>query len=70
MDVVKKRLQRQNPALKTEGWLVMSRKVGEKGQTVAFSIEQVSFKALGKNHFKAFWGLRRVDFRILKAEKT
>jgi hypothetical protein len=43
----------------------MSRKVTEKEQTLAFSIDPDSFKS----HFKAFWGLGRIIFRNLKEAK-
>ena len=46
----------------------MSRKVTEE-QTLAFSIDPDSFKALAKSHFKAFWGLGRIIFRTLKEAK-
>jgi len=36
----------------------MSRKVTEKEQTLALSIDPNSFKALTRSNFKAFWGLR------------
>ena len=63
------RLRIQNPELKTKDWIVMSRKVIEKEQTLAFSIDPDSFKALTCSNFKAFWGLGRVIFRNLKDEK-
>ena len=63
------RLRIQNPELKTKDWKVMSRKVTEKEQTLAFSIDPDSFKALTRSNFKAFWGLGRVIFRTLKDEK-
>ena len=47
----------------------MKRKVTEKEQTLAFSIDPDSFKALAKSHFKAFWGLGRIIFRTLKEAK-
>jgi hypothetical protein len=47
----------------------MSRKVTEKEQTLAFSVDPDSFKALAKSHFKAFWGLGRIIFRTLKEAK-
>jgi hypothetical protein len=47
----------------------MSRKVTEKEQTLAFSIDSDSFKALAKSNFKAFWGLGRMIFRALKETK-
>jgi hypothetical protein len=59
----------QNPELNTTDWSVMSRKVTEKEQTLAYSIESDSFKALTKSNFKAFWGLGRVIFRTLKDAK-
>jgi hypothetical protein len=47
----------------------MSRKVTEKEQTLAFSIDPDSFKALTKLNFKAFWGLGRVIFWTLRDVK-
>jgi hypothetical protein len=51
------RLRIQNPELKTTDWSVMSRKVNEKEQMLAFSIDPDSFKALTRSNFKAFWRL-------------
>jgi len=48
----------------------MSRKVTVKEQTLIFSTDPDSFKALTRSNFKAFWGLGRVIFRNLKDEKT
>jgi hypothetical protein len=59
----------QNPELKMTDWLVMSRKVTEKEQTLAFSIDPDSLKALTRSNFKAFWGMGRVVFWTLKDEK-
>ena len=53
----------------SESWSIMSRKVTEKEQTLALSIDPNSFKALTQSNFKAFWGLGRVIFRTLKDEK-
>jgi hypothetical protein len=64
------RLGIQNPELKTRDWSVMSRKVTKKEQTLAFSIDPDSFKALARSNFKAFCGLGRIIFRTLKDEKT
>jgi hypothetical protein len=47
----------QNSELNMTDWSVMSRKVTEKEQTLAFSTDPDSFKALTKSNFKAFWGL-------------
>jgi hypothetical protein len=47
----------------------MSRKVTEREQTLALSIDSDSFKALAWLNFKAFWGLGRIFFRTLKDEK-
>jgi len=63
------RLGVQNPELNTTDWSVVSRKVTEKEQTLALSIDPDSFKALTLSNFKAFWGLVRVIFRALKDEK-
>jgi hypothetical protein len=63
------RLKKQNPEFNTLDWTVMSRKVIEKEQTLAFSIDPESHKALANSNFKAFWGLGRIIFRTLKEEK-
>jgi hypothetical protein len=63
------RLRKPNPELHTSDWSVMRRKVTEKEQTQAFSIDPDSFKALANSNFKAFWGLGRIIFRILKETK-
>ena len=47
----------------------MSQKVTEKEQTLAFSIDPDSLKALAKSNFKAFYGLGRIIFRTLKEMK-
>jgi hypothetical protein len=62
-------LRIQNPELNTTDWSVMSRKITEKEQTLALSIDPDSFKALTRSKFKAFWGLGRVIFWTLKDEK-
>jgi hypothetical protein len=62
-------LRIQNPELNMTDWSVKSCKVTEKEQTLAFSIEPDSFKALTKSNFKAFWGLGRVIFWTLKDVK-
>jgi hypothetical protein len=58
----------QNPELNMTDWSVLSHKVTEE-QTLVFSIDPDSFKALTKSNFKAFWGLGRVIFRTLKDVK-
>jgi hypothetical protein len=63
------RLRKQNPELQTSNWSGMSRKIIEKEQTQAFSIDPDSFKALAKSHFKTFWGLGKIIFRTLKETK-
>jgi hypothetical protein len=69
VNTVLTRLRKQNPELHLSDWSVMSRKVTEKEQTLAFSIDPDSFKALAKSHFKAFWGLGRIIFITLKEAK-
>jgi hypothetical protein len=69
VNTVLTRLRKQNPELYTSDWSVMSPKVIEKEKTLAFSIDPDSFKALAKSHFKAFWGLGRINFRTLKEMK-
>jgi hypothetical protein len=51
----------QNRELNMADWSVMSRKVTEKEQTLAFSIHPDSFKALTKSNFMAFWGLEELS---------
>lgn len=63
------RLRIQNPELNTAYWTLTSRKVIKKEQTLAFSIDPDSFKALVKINFRAFWGLGRVIFQTLKEEE-
>jgi hypothetical protein len=63
------KLRKQNPGLNTLDWSVMSRKVSEKEQTLAFSINPDSFDTLVKSNHKAFWGLGRITFRTLKEAK-
>ena len=63
------RLKKQNPEFNTSEWSVMSRKVIEKEQTLAFSIDPDSFKALARSKYKAFWRLGRINFRTLKEAK-
>jgi hypothetical protein len=64
-----KHLGIQNPELKTTDWSIMSSKVTEKEQTLTFSIDPDSFKALTCSNFKAFWGMGTVIFQTLKDEK-
>jgi hypothetical protein len=47
----------------------MSRKVIEKEQTLAFSVDPESHKALANSNFKAFWGLGRIIFWTLREVK-
>ena len=63
------RLGIQNRELNTTEWSVMSRKVTEREQTLALSIDPDSYKALARLNFKAFWGLGRIIFRTLKDGK-
>jgi len=49
--------------------LVRDRNVTEKEQTLAFSTDPDSFKALAQSHFKAFCGLGRIICRTLKEAK-
>ena len=63
------RLKKQNPKLHTSDWSVMRRKVTEKEQAMAFSVDSDSFKALAQSNFKAFCGLGRIIFRTLKEAK-
>ena len=63
------RLRKQNPALNTSDWSVTSQKITEKEQTLAFSIDPDSFKALAQSNYKAFWGMERINFQTLKDTK-
>jgi hypothetical protein len=49
-----KRIGIQNPELKIADWSVIRRKVTEKEQMLAFSIDPDSLKALTRFNFKAF----------------
>jgi hypothetical protein len=69
VNTVLTRLKKQNPELHMSDLSVMSRKVIEKEQTLAFSIDSDSFKALAQSNFKAFWGLGRIIFWTLKEAK-
>jgi hypothetical protein len=69
VNTVLTRLKKQNPKFNTSDWTVMSRKVIEKEQTLAFSIDPESHKALANSNFKAFWGMGRIIFQTLKEEK-
>jgi hypothetical protein len=62
-------LKKQNPEINMSDWLIMSRKVTGKEQTLAFSIDPDSHKALARSDFKTFWGLGRIIFRTLKEVK-
>ena len=59
VNTVLTRLRKQNPQFNTSEWSIMSQKVVEKEQTLAFSD---SHKALAGPNFKAFWGLGRIIF--------
>jgi hypothetical protein len=63
------RLRIQNPEFNTADWSVVSRKVTEREQTLALSIDPDSFKDFTRVNFKAFWGLPRIIFQTLKDEK-
>jgi hypothetical protein len=63
------RLMIQDPELNTTDCSVMSRKVAEREQTLALSIDPDSLKALTHPNFKAFWALGRIIFRTLKDDK-
>jgi hypothetical protein len=69
VNTVLTRLKKQNPELNRSDWSIMSRKVTGKQQTLAFSIDPNSHKALARSNFKAFWGLGRIFFRTLKEVK-
>jgi len=70
---VRIRLKAQNPDLKTEDWHLLSRKTEEKGQTLAYSLDAASFKALEKAGFRVYYQLGRVTLKQLNPgnrEKT
>jgi hypothetical protein len=62
-------LQAQNRGLQMSDWVIMSWKIDERGQTLALSIDPNSYKTLVQLKFKAFWGLGRIFFWILKDNK-
>jgi hypothetical protein len=57
------RLKIQNHELNTTEWSVMSRKVTERKETLALSIDPDSFKALARLNFKAFWDWEELSSR-------
>jgi hypothetical protein len=63
------RLTAQNSGLDMTDWMIMSRKIDGRRQTLALSIDTDSFKTMTCLKFKAFWGLGRVFFRTLKDDK-
>ncbi|KAJ8930180.1 hypothetical protein NQ314_017044 [Rhamnusium bicolor] len=67
--IVRTRIRKQNPDLAAGDWLLLSRKVDEKGQTLAYSIDEKSFRILERAQFKAFWCLGKVTFRNLKKDQ-
>lgn len=64
--VVRSRLEKQNAGLSTVGWLLMSRKVEDRGQTLAYSLDDKSAKVLEDSGFKLYFSLGRVTFKKLK----
>lgn len=64
--IVRTRIRKQNPDLATGDWVLLSRKTHEKGQTLAYSVDEKSFRALERAQFKAFWCLGKVKFKNLK----
>jgi hypothetical protein len=62
-------LRIQNSEFNTTDLSVMSRKVTEREQTLALSIDPDPFEVLTRLNFKAFWGLGRIIFRTLKDDK-
>ena len=69
VNTVLTRLRKQNREFNKSEWSIMSRKVIEKEQTLAFSIDSDCNKALAPSNFEAFWGLGRIIFRTLKGMK-
>lgn len=68
--VVRDRLKKQNAGLITETWRLMSRKVEEKAQTLAYSLDEKSAKVLEDLDFKPYYSLGRVTFKKLKDRPT
>jgi Domain of unknown function (DUF4780) len=64
--VVRTRLGQQNKGLRTGDWLLKSRKVEKDGQTLTYSIDEASYRALEAANFKAYYGLGRVAFKVLR----
>jgi hypothetical protein len=69
VNTVLTRLRAQNRGLLTSDWVIMSRKIDERGQMLALSIDPNSYKTLAQMKFKAFWGLGRISFWTLKNKK-
>lgn len=67
----RRRLQIQNPDLRTQEWTLLSRNTErEGGQLLAFSVDEVSFRSLERTNFRAYYRLGRVLFTYLKKRKT
>ncbi|KAJ8963819.1 hypothetical protein NQ314_005361 [Rhamnusium bicolor] len=69
--IVRDRLRKQTAGLRTEDWLLMSRrsKVEEKGQTLAYSMDDKSSKVLAEADFKPYYCLGRVIFKNITHNK-
>ncbi len=65
VELVRSRLSKQNAGLRTTDWLVLSRKLQERGQTIAFSVDQRSARLLEGWGLKAYCGMDRVTFHPL-----
>jgi hypothetical protein len=57
VNTVLSRLRKQNPELNTSDWSIMIRKVTEKKQTMAFSIDSDSHKVFGPIKLQGLLGI-------------
>lgn len=63
---VKPRLEKQNPGLRVDSWIKLSKKTEKEGTIWAFSIDEASFGTLEGNQYRAYYKLGRLTFRVIK----
>ncbi|XP_028148291.1 uncharacterized protein LOC114341680 [Diabrotica virgifera virgifera] len=60
---IRTRLAKQNPDLNTDIWVLINRKMEGAGQTLTYSIDEESMKALRSTRFMAYYRLGKVSFK-------
>lgn len=66
VDLVRTRLEKQNPGLLTGTWQLLSKKVEKDGHYMAFTIDPASFEVLKRKQYRAFFKLGVITFKVLK----